>query len=142
MLKKFKGLLLAIVAIALVVNVSLPAFAQNPTGSIRGVVTDPQNAVVTNATITVKNKATGEVRTVNTGGDGIYLVANLLPGEYEVSVAAEGFATTNFPVTVSVGTSSSGDVSLKVGGKGEVVDIVAGQATLEKDSHQIAGVIQ
>src|SRR5262245_44615946 len=118
MFKKFKGMLLALAMIALVANMSLPAFAQNPTGSIRGVVTDPQGALVTNASVTVKNKATGEVRSANTGGDGIYLVANLLPGEYEISVAAEGFATTNLTVTVSVGTSSSGDVSLRIGARG------------------------
>ncbi|MBI3650304.1 MAG: carboxypeptidase regulatory-like domain-containing protein [Acidobacteria bacterium] len=141
MRKKFKGLFLALTILALVLNTALPALAQNPTGSIRGVVTDPQGAVVTNAKITVKNKATGEVRNADTGGDGLYTVANLLPGEYEISITAEGFATTNLPVTVSVGTSTTGDVSLKVGGKGEVVDIVAGTATLEKESAAVAGVI-
>lgn len=141
MRKKFKGLLLVLTLCALVINTALPALAQNPTGSIRGVITDPQGAVVTNATITVKNKSTGDVRTVDAGSDGIYTVANLLPGEYEVSVSAEGFATTNFPATISVGTSTAGDVALKVGRKGEVVDVVAGGATLEKDSTAVAGVI-
>jgi hypothetical protein len=141
MRKKFKGLLLVLTLCALVINTALPALAQNPTGSIRGVITDPQGAVVTNATITVKNKSTGDVRTVDAGSDGIYTVTNLLPGEYEVSVSAEGFATTNFPATVSVGTSTAGDVALKVGRKGEVVDVVAGGATLEKDSTAVAGVI-
>jgi hypothetical protein len=141
MRKKFKGLLLALTVCALVMNTALPALAQNPTGSIRGVITDPQGAVVTNATITVKNKSTGDVRKIDVGSDGIYTVSNLLPGEYEVSVSADGFSTTNFPATVSVGTSTTGDVSLKVGGKGEVIDIVAGGATLEKDSTAVAGVI-
>src|SRR5262245_37363632 len=102
MRKKFKGFLLALTVLALVINTALPALAQNPTGSIRGVVTDPQGGVVTNAKITVKNKATGEVRNADTGGDGIYTVANLLPGEYEVSITADGFATTNLPITVLV----------------------------------------
>jgi hypothetical protein len=141
MRKKFKGWLLALTVCALVMNTALPALAQNPTGSIRGVITDPQGAVVTNATITVKNKATGDVRKVDAGSDGIYTVPNLLPGEYEVSVSAEGFSTTNLPVIVSVGTSTAGDVSLKVGGRGEVIDVVAAGATLEKDSTAVAGVI-
>lgn len=141
MRKKFKGLLLVLTVCALVMNTALPALAQNPTGSIRGVITDPQGAVVTNATITVKNKATGDVRKVDAGSDGLYTVPNLLPGEYEVSVSAEGFSTTNLPVTVSVGTSTAGDVSLKVGGRGEVIDVVAAGATLEKDSTAVAGVI-
>jgi hypothetical protein len=141
MRKKFKGLLLVLTLCALVMNTALPALAQNPTGSIRGVITDPQGGVVTNAKITVKNKSTGDVRTIDVGNDGIYTVGNLLPGEYEVSVSADGFATTNFPATVSVGTSTAGDVTLKVGRKGEVIDVVAGGATLEKDSTAVAGVI-
>jgi hypothetical protein len=135
-------MLLGIVALALVVNVSLPAFAQNPTGSIRGVVKDPQGAIVTNANISAKNTATGEIRRANTGQDGLYTISNLPPGQYEVTVEAANFKQLTFPATVEVGSSVAGDVSLEVGGGKEVVDVVAGgQATLEKESNQVAGVI-
>jgi hypothetical protein len=77
-------LLLASVAIAL---------AQNATGSITGTVTDPNNEAIANATITVTNKATGAVRKVTTRSGGAYSVENLLPGEYEVKVEAQGFVT-------------------------------------------------
>src|SRR5262245_10183671 len=46
------------------------ALGQNATGSITGTVTDPNNDVVANATITVTNKATGAVRKVNTRSGG------------------------------------------------------------------------
>ncbi len=142
MLKKFKGLLLTLMAIALVANVSLPALAQNPTGSIRGVVKDPQGAIVGNANISAKNTATGEIRKANTGQDGIYTISNLLPAQYEVTIEASGFKQITFPATVEVGSSVAGDVTLEVGGGSEIVDIAAGgQATLEKESNQVAGVI-
>ena len=142
MLKKFKGLLLALMVMALVANVSLPAFAQNPTGSIRGVVKDQQGAIVTNADILVKNTATGDTRKGNTGQDGLYTVSNLQPGQYEISISAKGFKQVTIPATVEVGTSFAGDVTLEIGVGNEVVDVVAGgQATLEKESNQVAGVI-
>ena len=50
--------------------------------------TDPNNDVVANATITVTNKATGAVGATRSGG--VYSVENLLPGEYEVKVEAQG----------------------------------------------------
>lgn len=141
MRKKFKGLLLALMVFALVLNTALPAFAQNPTGSIRGVVKDERGDVVTGATVKAKNKATGDVRTADAGDDGLYTITNLLPGEYEISISAKGFSTVTFPATVSVGSSTAGDVSLKAGRPDEVIDVVAGTASLDKESTQVAGVI-
>jgi len=53
--------------------------AQNPTGSIRGVVKDQRGAVITNASVTVTNKATGLCKNGKTGSDGIYAVENSRP---------------------------------------------------------------
>ena len=72
--------------VLLVAGSALLAAAQTPTGSIRGTVTDEQEAIIQNAVITVSSKATGDVRNVNSGEDGHYLVANLLPGEYELKI--------------------------------------------------------
>jgi len=67
------GFLLALVCAAVVL-------AQNATGSITGTVTDPNNEVIANATVTVTNKATGAVRKGATRGGGTYSVENLFPG--------------------------------------------------------------
>ena len=141
MFKKFKGLLLVVLSLALVANAALPAMAQNPTGTIRGVVKDEQGAVVSNTTVTAKNKATGETRQVNTGDDGLYLFANLQPGEYDVTFQAQNFAQKTIPAIVQVGLSTSIDTTLTVGGKDEVVDVVAAGATLEKESTAVSGVV-
>jgi len=139
---KFKLLLLTITLVTLAARTTLPVMAQNPTGSIRGTVTDQQGAVIQNATVTVTNKATGDSRTANTGGDGIYAVENLLPGEYDVKIEATGFATQNMTsVTVQTGSITSGDAVLHAGAKGEVVDVVAEAPTINKESYKIDGVI-
>ena len=66
--------------LTLLAVVSPRMFSQTETGSISGTVTDPSGAVVTNATVTAKNTATGAVRTASTSSAGTYLISNLPPG--------------------------------------------------------------
>lgn len=139
---KFKCLLLMVTMLTLVARMSLPVLAQNPTGSIRGTVTDQQGAVIQNATVTVTNKATGDTRVTSTGSDGIYAVENLLAGEYDLRIEAQGFATQNLTsLAVQTGSTSTGDVSLRAGGKGEVVDVVAEAPIIDKQNFKIDGVV-
>ena len=138
---KYKRLLLAITMMALVANLALPVLAQNPTGAIRGTVTDPQGAIVPNATVTVTNKATGETRNINTGNDGIYAVENMLPGAYEIKIEAQGFSTQVISAVVQVGNTTNGDAALRVGTKEEIVEIQAEAPQIDKTNYKIDGVI-
>ena len=79
----FVGLLLA--------TATQPAFGQAFTGTITGVVTDPNGAAIPHAKLQVRNEATGEVRAVTGGGDGLYVVSQLPPATYEVSAEIQGF---------------------------------------------------
>src|SRR5262245_13651235 len=67
-------------------------FAQTSTASISGVVTDEQQGLIPNATITVRNVDTNFTRAVQTDSEGRYRVLNLAIGNYEVTVNAAGFA--------------------------------------------------
>src|SRR5215469_3207698 len=69
------------------------ARAQESGGSIVGTVSDPTGAAVPNAGVTVKNVGTGVVRDVQTNGEGLFAAPNLIPGTYEITVTASGFAT-------------------------------------------------
>jgi len=53
MYNKSRLLLLTVALLTLVARMSFPVMAQNPTGSIRGVVKDQRGAVITNASVTV-----------------------------------------------------------------------------------------
>ena len=97
--------------------------AQTETGQITGTVTDPSGAIVANANISIKNVASGTERTTVSNGSGIYLVANLEPGEYQVIVTAQGFSTTEARVTVTVGTKSEVNAALKVGQTSNVIEV-------------------
>ena len=67
MLSKIKRAV-SLTGVLIVLAISLAA--QSNTGSITGVVTDPNGAVVPNATVTVTNQGTNETRTVQTDDEG------------------------------------------------------------------------
>ncbi len=70
------------------------ARAQNPTFSVEGVVADEQQAVLPGATVTIRNVATGLMRTATTDEQGRYVFSALPPeGRYEISVELTGFST-------------------------------------------------
>lgn len=71
-------------------NVSANAQATG-LGVISGVVTDSSGAVVPAAKITVTNMATGVSQSSATNGTGYYEVDALIPGQYKVQVAMQGF---------------------------------------------------
>jgi hypothetical protein len=118
------------------------ALAQVPTGAIRGTVADPTGAVIAGATVTAKNKNTGAERSATTQADGQYQIANLLPGEYELSVTMTGFKKYLSSITVQVGDTSTANHSLEVGETSETV-VVSGDATgvVNTSDFKIDGVI-
>lgn len=103
------------------------AFAQSTvTGGIRGKVTDPQGAIVPNATITVTNVGTNKAETGETDSDGGYRFSNLQPGTYTVTINATGFgAFTQEKVVVEVGQVTTLDVPLSVAGQSATVEVTA-----------------
>jgi len=107
------------------------ALAQVETGQIAGTVTDPQGAVISGASVTVSGKDTGVTRSVKTTGDGTYNITNLQPGTYEVKVEGAGFGTKTVPAQVSVGTRTTVDTTLDVGGSVASVDVIAGEQGIQ-----------
>jgi Carboxypeptidase regulatory-like domain len=100
--------------------------AQSQNGSISGVITDASGAVVSNATVTVTNVATGAVRTTTTTSAGDYNVQGLPPQEYTVSVMAPGFGSvTTASFHVAVGSANAINAKLSVQSSGEVVEVAA-----------------
>ncbi|PYX93286.1 MAG: hypothetical protein DMG67_04610 [Acidobacteria bacterium] len=101
-------------------------WAQLPTASLNGTITDPQGALVTGAKITLANAATGETREQTTGSDGRYNFVSLPAGAYSVGVSAAGFAKAEAKsVTLEVGHATTLDVPLSVARAGEVVTVTA-----------------
>jgi hypothetical protein len=98
--------------------------AQSYRGSIRGKVIDQSGALVAGAKVSAKNANTALVRTTATAEDGTYVLVELPAGEYELTVAAQGFKPGVMRVIVDVGTDTTADITVKVGGD-EIVTVGA-----------------
>ena len=119
------------------------AFGQGgTTGQISGVVTDPNGAVVSGASVTATNQDTNFTRTVTTGGDGIYSFQLLPPGNYRVSVTASGFAAVNIDAVVNITQTTTVDVPLSVTGVDTVVNVEAEAPVLQTETSQNGRVIE
>lgn len=107
-------------------------------GDIAGTVTDPAGAAVPNAAVTVTNGATGGSHSVTTNADGSYRVSLLKPGEYTVVVKATGFQQASVPVTVSLGTVASANVTLAVGSQTQTVQVTASAPILHTEAADLS----
>jgi hypothetical protein len=81
-----------IAAALLLVALCFVVSAQDSRGSISGRITDPQDAVLPGATVTLKSIASNVENTSVTNGEGNYSFPLLQPGIYSVTVAAQGFS--------------------------------------------------
>ncbi|MCC7346631.1 MAG: carboxypeptidase regulatory-like domain-containing protein, partial [Variibacter sp.] len=90
----------------------LPLQAQT-FGEIAGAVTDSSGAVVVGASVTVTNAGTNQVRKVESNQSGNFTIPFLVPGLYNVDVAAAGFKTAQRKgVDLQVGAVARLDFSL------------------------------
>src|SRR5262245_48515490 len=65
--------------------------AQSGNATLSGTVHDPSGAIVPNAKVTALNSATGITKETSTNASGLYVIPNLIPGPYNVSVSAPNF---------------------------------------------------
>ncbi|MGH9864468.1 MAG: carboxypeptidase regulatory-like domain-containing protein, partial [Candidatus Acidiferrales bacterium] len=87
------------------------------TGGIAGVVTNPKNAVVPNATVTLRSSAKGTTQNTTTSDTGTYQFGLLDPGSYTVTVTMTGFQPGSKEVTVPLGQPVMVDFELSVKAK-------------------------
>ena len=109
-----------------------PTFAQSFRGSIRGTITDSSGGAVPATKVVGKNLATGETREVLTSGDGGYILAELQPGEYELSFEKAGFQRNTVRTRVSTGADTIVDFALNL----------TGAETMEVHVHDTAPLIE
>lgn len=129
------------VALALVLAgvVADAVLAQQTTGAVRGVVRDPQGAVVPGATIELLNVETGVTLTRTTGAEGLYAFTLVQPGTYVLTVTAEGFRPVALTeIRVEVNRTTTVDVALETGTVEERVDVVASVPRIDTSSAQVS----
>ena len=116
--------------------------AQVAGATLSGTVTDPSGSAVPNATVEIKAVATGVVRTITTDAAGFYTAPNLLPGVYEVTGSASGFAKVVQPgVTLTVGAQQELSIKLQVGQVSQTIEVAAQAPQVQLTSSSITATV-
>src|ERR1700730_9684710 len=119
---------------------STPLQAQVAGATLSGVVSDVTGAGIPNTAVSIKNLTTGVVREVKTDADGYYTAPNLLPGAYEITVTANGFATiVQKGITLAVGATPALNLSMHVGQISERVEVSTAPPNVELASSTVSG---
>jgi len=117
-----------LLAMALPVCICLGAFSAfgqaTNTGTVVGVVTDQSGAVIPGAAVNLTDLTTGAVRTTVTNGAGEYVMVNVPPGKYDITVIKTGFSTDKAEgQTVSVGSQTTANFKLTVGAAQQTIEV-------------------
>jgi hypothetical protein len=124
-----------VAAVMAVVCTVCPAAGQSTFGSIVGVVGDPSHAAVAGASVRIRSLEDNSIRSTTSDQNGAFEFLNLQPGNYALSVRAEGFA--DFELA-SAGLSARQalrlDVNLSLKGKTETVEVTANTAAINTEN--------
>ena len=107
------------------------AQSQATTAQISGQVTDAQGGALPGVTVTVTNPATGFTRSVVTSAEGLYVVALVPPGEYDVTFELGGFASGKGRAIATVGASVTFNHQMQLGGIQETVTVLSQSSLVE-----------
>ena len=120
---------------AMVLSVTPLMYGQSDTAAMTGIVRDQTGAVVPSATVAIRNEATGLERRATTNQDGYYVVTNLPPGLYTVSVESTGFKKYESKNNqLSANVSATVDVTMTVGQLTETVEVTATAPPIQADT--------
>ena len=88
--------------------------AATTAGQVRGHVIGPDGKPLPGVTVILVNDLTGHRQEARTGADGTYLVYNVPPNPYHLSVDVQGFGPYHADIDVRGGTPVVKDISLEV----------------------------
>jgi Carboxypeptidase regulatory-like domain len=110
--------------------------------AITGTVTDPTNASVAGAVVTVTQTGTQVKRTVSTNTSGQFNVPSLPPASYHVSAEARGFKTYAADVTLLADQIAALQIQLQLGQSTETVTVEASTAMVNTVTPVLSQVIE
>jgi Carboxypeptidase regulatory-like domain len=125
-------------AIAVLCIASGNLLGQNSTGTVRGTVTGAGGAPIGSAQIVATNTNNGVSRGTQSGDDGFYTLAGLVPGSYQVSVRRIGNTPQTRTVVVQIGTTQVQDFALAQQAAQLATQIVTASTGLETKSSEVS----
>lgn len=132
-----KALVFLVAAAVLILSGASYVSAQTQLGAVRGTAMDPQGNSVPDANVTLKNTATNVEQDTITNNDGIFSIANVAPGNYELSIKKEGFRTSTAKITVAVAQTVSLSFTLELGKVSETVIVTESSLVINTYSAEL-----
>jgi hypothetical protein len=134
-----------VIRVSILWTLLLPAclLAQDATGKITGVVTDPSGAVVSNATVTVTNLATNVAKETKSDSTGFYQAPMLPIGKYKVTAAAAGFEKVTMVARgdLEINQTMRIDIQLPVGKLSDTVVVESAASLVETENATVGGTV-
>jgi len=115
---------------------ALNCFAQY-SGNVQGIVMDPSQAAIANATIQLRSVDTGIQQTTTTDSAGYYRFSSLAPGNYVVSVVAPGFREEESQFTISTAETKGINLTMHVASAHESVVVEVTPPTIDTDDSRL-----
>jgi hypothetical protein len=127
---------------AVMLLLSLRGFGQATTAELSGTVQDASGAVVPDAQVTANNIATNIAHSTVSEKSGHYVLGQLPPGDYTLTVEAKGFSKlVQTGLNLQVNQQAQLDLTLKVGAQSETVEVVSQAPLLESESSSVGTVV-
>jgi outer membrane receptor protein involved in Fe transport len=139
MKKRLSSVVFMLSALSMLVMGVAVVSAQTSRGTVTGLVTDPQGAVVVGATVELINTKTSITRTTTTNDSGLYRFDAVELSTYDLKVTAQGFkpfVIRGVEVSAQVVTV---DASLEIGSQQEVIEVTAGTQEILQKSAPVRG---
>ena len=136
--------LLKIVLLCFLAWTPMAAIAQQTVATVHGVVADPEQAVIPGATVTL-TPTSGKALVTQSQSDGTYVVHNVPPGTYSVTVTMQGFATfVKMGVRISAGQNLTLDTQMTIQEQQQTVNVTtsAAQVSVDSDSNASSTVLK
>ncbi|MCC6292497.1 MAG: carboxypeptidase regulatory-like domain-containing protein [Bryobacterales bacterium] len=132
-----------LVGVAVLCSAAGTLLAQLQSGTISGVVTDPQDAVIAGAQVEVKNTGTNAAFRTHTNESGNYTAPGLPVGDYEVAVQQQGFKrVVRSGIRLQVNQNAQVNVRLEVGQLAESVEVTGEAPLVDAGSATVGAVIE
>src|SRR5438094_1525754 len=98
-------------------------FGQSNYAAVSGTITDPQQGPVAGAAVVLTSNETHAERRVTTNSQGIFQITGILPGQYNLSVGASGFAQLTNALRLEVGQQLDLSFSLKLASASDMIQV-------------------
>jgi len=121
--------------ITLLVVYCLPACAA--TGTLQGIVHDPQHRPIPGAEVAIHSRDSTFGRTIQSDANGEFELDNIPEGSYQVTVSAPGFQTLQQVLAVNVGKSPVVHLQLEIGPLSEVIEVAGAASKLKTQTSTV-----